>query len=100
MSTTTAREPKSALYLIVFLVVMGLFSSQTADAQSKDTTKPAMAASIHQANDSTPLLTYKNFQELENMIQEIPAKYANPITNWLQQRFQLRAQEYALKPKK
>jgi len=50
--------------------------------------------------DSTPVLQLRDIQELANMIQDYPAKYANPITNWLSERFQLRAKEYMLKPKK
>jgi hypothetical protein len=85
-------------YLTLLAPCVVLFSS--VNAQSKDTTKPAaVAPAIRQANDSTPLLTYKDFQELANLLQELPAKYANPITNWLQQRYQLRAQEYTTKPK-
>jgi hypothetical protein len=106
-STTQWALPEQgrsfALYLVIFLVVMGLISGcNSASAQSVkkpkvDTTAP----SIIQPTDSTMLLTYKDFQELSQAILgDVPAKYANPITNWLQQRFQQRAQEYALKPKK
>jgi hypothetical protein len=87
-------------FIPIFVATFIVFSS--ANAQSKDSSKPAVSAPIpiHQANDSTPLLTYKDFQELANLIQDYPARYVNPITQWLQQRYQLRAQEYATKPKK
>jgi hypothetical protein len=84
-------------YLALFLLATWV-NFATANAQS-DTTKPKVVAPLRQANDSTPLLTYKDFQEFNALIQELPAKYANPITNWLQQRYQLRAQEYTTKPK-
>ena len=85
-------------YLALFLLATWV-NFATANAQS-DTTKPKVVAPLRQANDSTPMLTAKDLQELVNLIQEYPAKYANPITQWLQARYQLRAQEYAIKPKK
>jgi hypothetical protein len=85
-------------YLALFLLATGV-NFATANAQS-DTTKPKIVAPLRQANDSTPLLTYKDFQELANLIQDYPARYVSPIIQWLQARYQLRAQEYAIKPKK
>ena len=88
-------------YSIFICLLVVVFSS--VNAQSKDTTKghPESANQVfRQPNDSTPMLTAKDLQELVNLIQEYPAKYANPITQWLQARYQLRAQEYAIKPKK
>jgi hypothetical protein len=86
--------------VFLFSILVLLFSCSTANAQSKDTTKSVPVAAFRQANDSTPLLTYKDFQELVTLLGDVPAKYANPITQWLQQRYQLRAQEYMTKPKK
>jgi len=88
-------------YSIFICLLVVVFSS--VNAQSKDTTKGHSESAnqvFRQPNDSTPMLTAKDLQELVNLIQEYPAKYANPITQWLQQRYQLRAQEYAIKPKK
>jgi hypothetical protein len=88
-------------YSIFICLLVVVFSS--VNAQSKDTTKGHSESAnqvFRQPNDSTPMLTAKDLQELVNLIQEYPAKYANPITQWLQARYQLRAQEYAIKPKK
>jgi hypothetical protein len=88
-------------YSIFICLLVVAFSS--VNAQSKDTTKGHSESAnqvFRQPNDSTPMLTAKDLQELVNLIQEYPAKYANPITQWLQARYQLRAQEYAIKPKK
>jgi hypothetical protein len=83
----------------IFAFALLIASCSSASAQSKDTTKPAAVTSLRQANDSTGLLTFKDFIDLNTTIlQELPAKYANPITQWLQQRYQLRATEYATKP--
>jgi hypothetical protein len=100
--TFVTNKPTNMKSFLFFAVLLTAFSAcQTVNAQSKDSSHAALVAPvIRQPNDSTPLLTYKDFQELANLIQEYPAKYANPITQWLQARFQLRAQEYALKPKK
>ena len=89
-------------YFALFLLAT-VVNYSSVNAQSKDTTKGHSESAnqvFRQPNDSTPMLTAKDLQELVNLIQEYPAKYANPITQWLQQRYQLRAQEYAIKPKK
>jgi hypothetical protein len=80
----------------IFLSIV-LFSCQSVEAQSKKVRDTAMQAP-RVANDSTALLTYKDFQELNTFLQDFPAKYANPITQWLQARYQQRAQEYMRKP--
>ena len=85
-------------FFALFLLSIVLFSCQSVEAQSKKAKDSAQVAPPRQANDSTPLLTYKDFQELANLIQEYPAKYANPITQWLNARYQQRAQEYMRKP--
>ena len=82
-----------------FLPILAILAvSVTATAQTKADTSKRVISVPKQATDSTPLLTFKDLQELANLLQDYPAKYANPITNWLQQRFAQRAQEYALKP--
>ena len=81
--------------LAVALVAFGLSVS----AQTKKDSATAHFQPV-QATDSTGLLTYKDFQELNTqIIQELPAKYANPIVQWLSQRIQLRAAEYVEKQK-
>lgn len=50
--------------------------------------------------DSTALLTPGDYKELFEFIQEFPAKYANPINQWLVNRYNLRIQQWALKRKK
>ena len=84
-------------YLALFLLATWV-NFATADAQSKDTTK-SKAVSAPAISDSTAVLQGRDLQELVNLIQDYPAKYANPITQWLQQRYQLRLGELLKKEK-
>jgi hypothetical protein len=93
-------------YILPAFVLCSVIGLGSANAQSKDTTKPKMANHDSDAKftapvvtDSTAVLQGRDLQELVNLIQDYPAKYANPITQWLQQRYQLRLGELLKKEK-
>lgn len=71
----------------------------TASAQSKKT-EPIKIDSVQKATDSTGLLQYRDYLELQKYLDEIPAKYANPIMNWFNEKFKVRLQEFEAKKKK
>jgi hypothetical protein len=82
----------------VLLLVLGIaFSAQ---AQKAGNPAPADTAKVQimPPTDSTGLLNYNDFKELlDKILGDIPAKYSNPISQFLQQRFQERAQQYLQK---
>lgn len=103
---------KSVLKFLSFTALMGivLTSLMAVSAQPKswvamadnhmsswkwpDTTKPAPPHHAPKAiNDSTPILSARDLQELVNLLQDYPARYTNPITNWLQTRYLARKTE-------
>lgn len=77
------------LLLVLVLVLASLLGySQT----KKDTIQKIVATPA--VTDSTPIIQLRDLQELNTLIQDYPAKYANPITQWLQERFQLRLSQH------
>ena len=83
--------------ILSFTALMGivLVISLCVSAQSKSDTvhiniKPHSAKAL---TDSTPILQARDLQELINILQDYPARYTNPITQWLQQRYYARKTE-------
>ena len=71
-----------------------LMLSLAVSAQTKiDSVKPAIRHSAKPLTDSTPVLQARDLQELINILQDYPARYTNPITQWLQQRYYARKTE-------
>lgn len=89
------------LFIVTAILMASLvgYSQVKKDTTSKGKGETADNNLIHPAyNDSTGIIQARDLQELINLIQDYPAKYANPITSWLQERFQLRVKQYMAKP--
>jgi hypothetical protein len=94
------------LSVVVFLV-SGVAKAQnmaqpTVNAASIAKANPPFTTGVAvraQPTDSTGLLTPADLQELAQQFGDMPARYFNPVMQWLSTRLQLRAQEYAIKPK-
>lgn len=70
----------------------------SASAQSKK--QEIKIDSVQKATDSTGLLQYRDYLELQKYLDEIPAKYANPIMNWFNEKFATRLKEFEAKKRK
>lgn len=67
-------------------------NNDTTTAASKPVAAPAPPVVV--ITDTTALLQWRDYQELAVQLQELPAKYANPIMEWMNKRFEQRAKEY------
>lgn len=78
------------------LTIIALISVITfnAVAQKKYTDTAARKELPVQLSDTTAIVTAKDFEELNIMLGELPAKYANPIYNWVNKKIQDRANEW------
>lgn len=83
---------------LIFCISTSAFSQVKKDSVTK--TNPPKISVDTSITDSTGLISIKDVQELEQQLQELPAKFCNPISGWLNQRLQLRAQEWLGKKKK
>lgn len=80
------------------LTAIGICLVLNVSAQSKKT--EIKIDSVQKATDSTGLLQYRDYLELQKFLDEIPAKYANPIMQWFAEKFAVRMKEYEAKKKK
>jgi hypothetical protein len=74
------------LFMLFALVTL------SATAQKKDTVKPEAVRPI---TDTTALVQLKDYDEfVKQVVQELPAKYADVIRQWWIDRIRQRIQEY------
>ena len=82
-------------HLLTAIIICLAFS---ASAQSKK--QEIKIDSVQKATDSTGLLQYRDYVELQKFLDEMPAKYANPIMQWFAEKFAVRMKEYEAKKRK
>lgn len=77
----------STILIVLLFSCNGLYAQTGKPEVKKDTT------SVQLTND-TPLLTINDYQEFyKDIVQEMPAKYADVIKDWIVKRFNLRIEE-------
>lgn len=75
------------------LIIICMLASLSSGAQKTNQPKPDTANP--QITADTPLLSVKDYEDfLKEVVQELPAKYADPIRDWFIKRLQAKAQKF------